>query len=297
MRRLSPAAMILVGLAILVLIGLVYVYATKDGRNEDALTDDEVTTAQSPAEVEAQKRCSANRTYALIKEQLFRRAAALRGAEQEPFDELAGMAVVRMDNPVLESDGQDGGVVRCSGSVSIDLPPGVAAVGNRRSLSANVDYQLRGDVLALSGADSIVSALATVARVEPPPDAPLDDVGMNGAVEDPLAPLAPGTPAAPPPAPQVRANPSFDCDDASTRGEIAVCGDASLAALDRAMADQYRRAVAAGSPAQRALLARTRDRFLAFRDNCQTRGCFANAYAGRMREIRDIMEGRWQPQR
>ena len=42
---------------------------------------------------------------------------------------------------------------------------------------------------------------------------------------------------------------------------------------------------------------RTRDRFLAYRDRCPNRACIGEAYVGRMREIRDIMEGRWQPPR
>jgi len=61
------------------------------------------------------------------------------------------------------------------------------------------------------------------------------------------------------------------------------------------MATQYRRAVAAGDPEQRSTLQSTRDRFLAYRDRCPNRQCIADAYTGRMREIRDIMEGRWQP--
>ena len=46
---------------------------------------------------------------------------------------------------------------------------------------------------------------------------------------------------------------------------------------------------------QRELLQSTRDRFLAYRDRCPTAQCIGDAYVGRMREIRDIMEGRWQP--
>jgi uncharacterized protein len=93
------------------------------------------------------------------------------------------------------------------------------------------------------------------------------------------------------------ARPSFDCTKAHTKGEIAVCANSGLAALDRNMAAQYGRAVATASPEQKALLRRTRDRFLAYRDRCPNRACIGEAYVGRMREIRDIMEGRWQPPR
>ena len=74
-----------------------------------------------------------------------------------------------------------------------------------------------------------------------------------------------------------------------------MCGDAGLAALDRNMAAQFSRSMAAASPEQQALLRRTRDRFIGYRDRCPTNACIGDAYTGRMREIRDIMEGRWQP--
>ena len=78
-------------------------------------------------------------TYDLIKRELFRRAAQLRGSDQAAFDKLAAFAVVRMENPVMESEDSATGAVNCSGSLSLDLPPGVAAVGGRRTLMSDVD--------------------------------------------------------------------------------------------------------------------------------------------------------------
>ena len=63
------------------------------------------------------------------------------------------------------------------------------------------------------------------------------------------------------------------------------------------MAAQYGRAVDQASPEQRELLRQTRDRFLGYRDRCPNRQCIGDAYVGRMREIRDIMDGRWQAPR
>jgi uncharacterized protein len=63
------------------------------------------------------------------------------------------------------------------------------------------------------------------------------------------------------------------------------------------MAAQYGRAMVAATPEQEALLRRTRDRFLTYRDRCSNNSCIGDAYVGRMREIRDIMEGRWQAPR
>jgi hypothetical protein len=61
------------------------------------------------------------------------------------------------------------------------------------------------------------------------------------------------------------------------------------------MATQYRRSLVSASPLQQQQQQATRDRFLAYRDRCPNRQCMGDAYVGRMREIRDIMEGRWQP--
>ena len=63
------------------------------------------------------------------------------------------------------------------------------------------------------------------------------------------------------------------------------------------MAAQYASAVSQADAEQRALLARTRDAFLGYRDQCTSNACVADTYRGRMREIRDIMTGNWTPQR
>jgi len=60
------------------------------------------------------------------------------------------------------------------------------------------------------------------------------------------------------------------------------------------MAAQFNRAMSEGGADERALLQRTRGRFLSFRDGCRSDSCIADAYRGRMREIADIMAGRWR---
>jgi uncharacterized protein len=70
-----------------------------------------------------------------------------------------------------------------------------------------------------------------------------------------------------------------------------------LAALDRDMAGEYARALGVASPDQRDLLRETGRRFDTFRDRCSDRKCIADTYAGRIKEIRDIVEGRWQQPR
>jgi uncharacterized protein len=107
------------------------------------------------------------------------------------------------------------------------------------------------------------------------------------ASESATAPVGPAT--------TYPGRPSFDCSRAESRGEIAVCSDPGLSVLDVNMTRQYQRALGSSTPQQHALLQSTRNRFIAYRDRCPSRQCIADAYMGRMSEIRDIMEGRYPP--
>lgn len=71
-----------------------------------------------------------------------------------------------------------------------------------------------------------------------------------------------------------------------------VCGSRELAARDRAMSSMFYSAMASADGRTRSELRRTRDRFLAYRDRCGSEACVADAYEGRIREIRDIMAAR-----
>jgi uncharacterized protein YecT (DUF1311 family) len=302
MRRLNPTAIALLAGALLLLL-VIYIFTGATRTNTDKLTD-----AQAAAQADAsdpEKRCGSQKTYDLIKRELFRRAAELRGSDQPAFNRLAAYSVVRMDAPMLRSHDEELGTISCAGSLALDLPPGVAVVGGRRTLTANIGYAIQpaadgsGDVLTLSNADSIITPLATLARVGAPADDPLAPAAPPGEVLPPLTaeppPQAPSPPVSATPAPPpATASPSFNCRFARTRGEIAVCGDPGLAALDRQMAAQFSTALAQADPRQRSLLQRTRSDFLRYRDNCPSNACIAETYRGRIREIRDIMSGRWQ---
>jgi hypothetical protein len=289
---------LIAGLLVLVLV--VAYFATGRNADQDKLTNAEVA-ATTPKNRE--KLCASSATYDLIKRELFRRAAQLRGNDQAAYDQLAAAAVLRMENPVMESEDSSTGAVNCSGSLSIDLPPGVAAVGGRTTLMSDVDYTVQpaadgsGNVVLLKNADSIIAPLATLARTQQPAPQPTEnevapEADQNQATPQPEQPA----PAAPqPPQQPTAAQPSFSCANAHTRGEAAVCSDSGLAQLDRAMAAEYGRAFAVASPQQRDLLRQTAHRFYAYRDRCPDRQCIASAYAGRIREIRDIVQGRWQP--
>ena len=310
MRRLNPTAIALLAGA-LVLLLMIYVFTGATRTNTDKLTDAQVA-AQADAS-DPERRCGSQKTYDLIKRELFRRAAALRGSDQAAFDRLAAYSVVRMDAPMLRSHDEDVGSITCAGTLALDLPPGVAVVGGRRTLTANIGYSIQpaadgsGDVLTLSNADAIITPLATLARVggqAEDPLAPADSADSGPVVIPPLtgepAPPSPVTPpqdVGPPPPqsrPSATTSPSFNCRFARSRGEIAVCGDSGLAALDRQMAAQFNSAMAEADSRERALLQRTRSDFLRYRDNCPSNGCIAETYRGRIREIRDIMAGRWR---
>jgi uncharacterized protein YecT (DUF1311 family) len=290
--RVNPTLIALIGgLAVLLLV--IAFFATRPNPDQDKLSDEQVNLVQ-PEATGPQKLCSSKATFDAIKRELFRRAAKVRRSDQATFDRLAAYAVARMENPVMESEDGASGAANCSGSLSLDLPPGVAVAGGRRSLSADVDYRVDpGGNVELGNADAIVTPLSTLTRVDETPE-PIDDNLVspeeNVAASESAA-VEPGPPSSYP------GRPSFDCSRARTRGEIAVCADSSLSALDLNMTTQYRRALGKATPQQHDQLQATRNRFLAFRDSCPTRQCIADAYVGRMREIRDIMEGRWQPAR
>ena len=258
--------------------------------NEDRLEDGAATSL--PDVEGSASGCSGNRVVAGLKSALFAEAAAARPTDAAAFQQISAAAVARIENAALE--GEDGEALQCSASLAIDLPPGIVSAGGRRNLMGNVDYSLAGGEVTVRSAAGLIGALSALER-------------SNGAVTQPLGadPLAqpepqldpaiePGDPLNPEP---VAAQPSFNCANARTPGERAVCSDPALAALDRQMASQYQRAVSGSSPDRQALLRQTRDRFLSFRDSCGSNACVADTYRGRMREISDIVEGRWQPPR
>lgn len=265
--------------------------------------DDPDPARQTKAGRDQADRCGSQRTYDLIKRELFRRAAQVRGADRAAFDRLSAVAVVRMEAPVLTGRDERLGTIGCSGRLSLDLPPGVAVVGGRRTLQADIKYRLQpasdgsGDVPILEGADAVIVPLATLARDRstsaPQPPSPAVPAGPGPApgAGDSAASIEPSQ------QPRSAATPSFDCRLARTAGEIAVCRDHGLAALDRQMAAQYGRAMASADARRRQWLRATRDSFLHYRDRCGTADCIADAYRGRMSEIDDIMSGRWRPGR
>ncbi len=308
MRRLTPTQIALIVAGILILAFAVWTFASTRRANPDKLPESNSVAATKVADPE--KRCGSQATYDLIKRELFRRAATLRGSDQAAFDKLAGYSVVRIDRPLLDSEDDQTKAIGCSGSLTLDLPPGVVVVGGRRTLTADIGYALQpsadgnGEVLTLTRVDSIITPLATLTRVGGGASAPLPPSPTPApAPADPLAPVpiqtppAPTVPVSPPPPPPpaeptFAGRPGFNCARARTRGEMAVCGDSGLASLDRQMTAQYIDALRNADQATRAQLQRSRDRFLGYREQCPSSACIAQTYRGRMREISDIASGR-----
>lgn len=312
-RGLSMPTLAMIGGLVLLLLMFAY-FAGNPDPDQDKLSDSQIN-GTAAGSTTGEKNCVSKATYDLIKRELFRRAAQRRGSDAAAYDKLSAYAVARMENPVMESEDAATRAVECSGTLALDLPPGVVIEGGRRTLMSQIDYGVRpaadgsGKAVILRNADALIAPLATISRASQaaprpaPPSPGTDSLGqpldnppppISGPPPAAAPPVAAPPRAAPPPPPQASANPSFNCRNARTRGEIAVCAAPGLATLDRQMAGQFNRAIGEADANQRFLLLRTRAEFLQFRDSCRGDSCIADAYNGRMREISDIMAGRWR---
>ena len=253
-----------------------------------------------PEQERLQEICASAESYDRLKNLLFDEAIRIRAADPVNLDMVATHSVVRMEDPVVRGRDEELNVTVCAGRFVLELPPGAErAFGGERRLVADVEYRAQpavdgsGLVFELSGAGGIVSRLAAFdLKSQPAPlpaVQPVETVAMPD--DSPDAPAVP-EPAAPPEPPQVRAQPSFDCRLAQNRSERMVCSSEHLAELDRRMSSLYYSALREARPRVRTRLTRTRDQFLAYRERCPTEACVADAYRGRMEEIRDIADGR-----
>jgi len=298
-RQINPWLIIALAGAILagvLLASSVWTGGPKSDK-QDASNSVPVKKAADP-----QSWCASQATYDAMKRELFRRAAQVRGSDEDSYARLSDFALLRVNAPVVDGVDDRLNSVSCSGTATLSLPPGVGVAGGRRSLSGDVDYSIEpaadgtGNVVRLSAADSIVIPLATLSRAAtvapaPAPAQVQDEANdsQSGMTEpQPAPPDQQQQPAAP------AANPSFDCDAARTRSEIAICNDPGLADLDRQMASEFNNGLSQADPGQRRLLDQTRDRFLSYRNRCGSNACIAQTYRSRMREIDDIMAGRWR---
>lgn len=255
-------------------------------------------------EVEASRdACASDATFRALKDIAFQRAAEIEKADPRNFDLLAASAVARMENPVVRSREETLDITHCAGRLILELPPGAErGLEGARRLVADIEYSAQpaadgsGLVYSMTGAEPIIQRLAAfdlqgqrleVPIIELPPFGEQEMPGQT--VPGPAVPIV--EPALGEPddrVPSQTSNPSFDCRDARTRGELMVCSSDRLAELDREMAERYEEAIDDVGERGRFLLRSTRNNFLAYRDRCRDEACVAQAYQGRMAEIRDI---------
>lgn len=259
---------------------------------------EDVPVAQAAPESAVANACAAGETYGRLKALVFDRAGQVPGADAASLDALEAASVVRMENPVTRSVDEALELANCAGRFVLELPPGAEKGFNgARRLAADVDYSAQaardGSGLAyrIEGADRIIGALAAfnlkhaaMPQETLPEDAsgPLGDLGIEGLPPDADGPESQMGEAR-------DSRPSFSCRDARIESERMICASSSLAARDRALAGLYYSAMAKAGPRTRGELRATQGAFLSYRARCIDEACIADAYEGRMREIRDIV--------
>ena len=174
------------------------------------------------ADPSSQVRCASADTLNQVKRELFRRASAIRGGDERASAGVANYAAIRADSRIVRRHGQ-AGVVKCSGAIVLDLPPGLQVVGGRRRLGARVSYALAegrgrtGHLRSVSNADAIVQPLASLTRlgsatggtVAPGPST--NQNASSSLVRDALPPSPPQ------PAPEVQERPAPASTSAASR--------------------------------------------------------------------------------
>lgn len=273
------------------------------GRASDLQDHVQARTKFNPGTV-----CSSAGASALIKRELFRRAAYLRRGDREQFDRLAGASLLKLQAAASEKTNPDAKMVSCTASIALELPQGVTVKGGQRGLSDTIGYSVhRGDgknraTLRLADAGQLVGLLATLTRT--PMNFP-EVVELAAApIQKPMS--TPPTPerlvsarttsaAAQPVKPQptiALKPPSFSCNFVRSWAALSVCNSATLAGLDRELASLWGDSMARADAAERLQLLRSEGRFLATRDQCSSAVCVHNAYTAQIREIHSVMAAR-----
>ncbi|MBA2467608.1 MAG: J domain-containing protein [Sphingomonas sp.] len=304
MKPAAAALLAVTGAGLLMLLYLVPFAPRFDlGAGRQAAVPGAQVAPRRP-QVDRADQCSAAGNAESIKQELFTRAARIRGSDRAIFKRLAASSVLRLQTPssVRRDAGQSS--VYCYATIGLDLPPGVEIPGGRRSLSAEIGYSLKpaseggGVVLTLFHDGAIAGELATIVPVRAAPEStvPTGEVEPQAPaeVDPPLAPPAP--PVAVPPQPRMmpersvakppRAAPR--CGGASV-GAVTACTSPAVAGLDRSLGTLFRQSVQLADPARQRTLYRDHYRFIARLDQCRSEACARGEYLGRMREISDTM--------
>jgi curved DNA-binding protein CbpA len=288
----------------------------QEQRPPRAAAQEEMRAAAEPAG--ASDRCASTAASGLIRDELFRRAARLRGSDAAGLGRVASHALVRIESSTRSSQA---GAAGCHGFVALDLPPGLVVDGGRTNLTAEVAYGLvertggRLDLASLTGANALIRSLATVApeqreetapviepvpppkiaEISPPAATPLAKPAPAKSVDKPAGPKVAPASTAKKPAVAAKFATSFNCSVASAAAEKTICASGNLAALDRQAALLYSQSWGQANEAKRSALLQTRAQFVDRRNKCGSEACLTSAYLARMREMADIMAGRQKP--
>ena len=242
--------------------------------------------------------CADSTAAGLIKRELFRRAAEIRGIDEELLGRAVRDSVVRIE-PSTKSARE--AAFDCTGWVGLDLPPGLAVDGGRTNINAEVAYGLAGEsralrLASLSGTERLVRTLASLgpAPKEPDQDEPIEPVRVAAVVRKPpeqaASPVRP--PRRVPDAQPLQAPVTSGCGRLTSRTDQMICASGNLSSLDRQLTLLYRQSWNQADKKKRAALLGSRQRFNDRREACGSPNCMTTAYLSRLREISDIMAGR-----
>lgn len=313
-RLLPPwLALALGALAVVALVALVFPPVTPATLSDDSLHGfgTRANALPEPAAfaggINRATPCASSNASEFIKRELFRSAGRIRGKDQAEFARLAGYALLRFDPTDVKEAGEPP-QIRCSATVAIELPPGLAVSDGQRRLVGAIHYLLRqgnGGAfvgLSLNGGEGMARLLATLAKEST--QIPADVLRATAvapsapSIEEPSeANREAAAPDQPPPKaqpvklsrPQTFKDPSFNCSSARTWATVAVCQSASLAALDRQMASLWGDSMAQADAARRAQLLTSDRGFLRRRDACASEACVQGAYNAQIHQIAQIM--------
>jgi hypothetical protein len=322
-RRVSPRFLTLAAAAALMLLFIIPLMVDwtplATSEQPDRLIDQPRRPTALPTalpKIDLAALCASRSAFDVVKREIFRQAAEVRGSDASAFERVARYSVIRVNAPILTGADQDRGIVSCKANVALDLPPGVVVGEGQRSLAGEIDYSVpakdRSAPAVLADGGGIVSLLATLARSAPPiqeatttqtppvaPQQPLRQVKLAAQAPPPpqskpsAAPPPIARAKAPPKAPTPNSRRGFSCRFSNVPGDVDTCNNADLSRLDGQLVSLYSQSWRSADPSKRALLQGTRDRFLGRRNGCRSNACVSGAYLGRMREISDIMIGSW----
>src|SRR5690349_9812147 len=111
---------LIVALVGAVLAGILLASSVWQGGSKDEAAGNQVAQEKAP---DLEKLCAAQATYNAIRGELFRRAAQVRGSDEQSYTRLADFALLRVNGPVARGIDDQLKSVSCAGTAVLSLPP------------------------------------------------------------------------------------------------------------------------------------------------------------------------------